>query len=439
MDHTGTAPVTGNALRDGVHPIRAGTRSLPVLVRRAAAIRAGARHVLVVFNGALTTRRDRQPPFFVGATLADDAGLPLIAFSDPTLERDDDILLAFYAGHADFPDLAQTIAAIIDDLAAAHGFRPILVGGSGGGYAALNIGRRMRSDPFILAWNPQTDIARYTRDAVSAYMAAAFPAQYDAATHDAAATSRIMDAVLGTSRLMPWDSPAQTLVLQNRSDWHAEHHAMPFLASFPSRQVAPGQFRGTANATALSLLDWGKGHVAPPRDLLMRALDLIVGGADAAAVQDGLGDGAVVPDRPFTGREVCRTPGPQRLLSEPVWLPAVLSAGRSYLFRYSLDLDGAAADAAAGGRSALVALMLGDDLGGRTVPGLVRSPLETIGHYRYIAATPAPQPQSFRFAVPTGASVLGLRVVPWECARRGGCNLRDVTITDLGPADGAHG
>ncbi|GHC36265.1 hypothetical protein GCM10007291_42150 [Gemmobacter nanjingensis] len=421
-------------IRDGVLQIRHGARSLPVMFRRAGQIRAGARHVLVVFNGALTTREGRQPPFFVGATLADDLGLPRIAFSDPTLELNEELLLSFYAGHAGFPDLAQTIAGIIDDLAATHGFRPILVGGSGGGYAALNIGRRMHSDPFILVWNPQTDIARYVPAAVAAYVATAFPAEYDADTHDAAATTRILDAALGTSRLMPWECQAQTLLLQNRSDWHTEHHALPFVTSFPHHQVAPGHFCGTENATAVSLLDWGQGHIAPPRDLLMQTLDLILTGASAEAVQEALASGAASA-RGFIGKQVCRLDGPEALQSAPIHLEAHLAPGRKYRFSYSLDLDGAAQVPEDLRRSALVSLMSGGDPA-VDIPGLMRSPIETIGFYRYIAATPKPCVQNFHFTLPAQAAFLTLRILPWDCANWGAV-LRDVTITDLGPDPGA--
>lgn len=100
--------------------------------------------VLVCFSGAIKTREGKTGPFFSGAGLHIRSGLPLISISDPTLALSDDLCLSWYMGDRDTVHLPQTIAAHLDGIAAHLGVQLVMAGGSGGGFAILNVQQHMR-------------------------------------------------------------------------------------------------------------------------------------------------------------------------------------------------------------------------------------------------------------------------------------------------------
>ncbi|MCC3294644.1 hypothetical protein LJ756_08400 [Arthrobacter sp. zg-Y411] len=116
--------------------------------------------VLVVgFHGALTRETTELPRFERMATLL-GSGHSLLFFSDPTLRLADNLQLAWYTGWSEL-DIRFILADWAVKAAEAVGAEHIIfTGGSGGGFAALQVSAFV-PDSLALAFNPQTIISKY--------------------------------------------------------------------------------------------------------------------------------------------------------------------------------------------------------------------------------------------------------------------------------------
>jgi len=106
--------------------------------------------VFVFFHGAVSSRADLTPPYFSGLGIQKQIGAgPLVAFSDPVVESSAGCALGWFAG-SESMDVAEDCATIVHRLVGSDPRRTWLVGGSGGGFAALNIGWRLGSEVSVL-------------------------------------------------------------------------------------------------------------------------------------------------------------------------------------------------------------------------------------------------------------------------------------------------
>lgn len=272
---------------DGIYQISLEDRCvLDVLVQNIGEI-SGSRSVLIGLNGAVTQRETKKGPFFSGTSITKEIGVPSISISDPTLDIDGKVGLAWYAGNETVPDLPARIAAIINGFAEKHEVRPILFGGSGAGFAALSISSYLNVFHTAVVWNPQTRIVKYFARFVERYVKSAFPKLWSkmytrsalprnnpepflASLLDRSGISHSLDAKHANQL-------GQVLFLQNRDDWHVGTHAEPFLQQFGIwRRKGPDSFMA-ANANFGAVFgDWGEGHAAPPRELIHKLLDFCV-------------------------------------------------------------------------------------------------------------------------------------------------------------------
>lgn len=264
---------------DGLQRIVRGASSLDLLVDGSARARRGS-PLLVCLNASIAGRDTKVAPFFSGLKLAAACGLPYLGFSDPAVARNGQLALGWYAGTDDQPELPQRIARVIDRIASGLGAgEAILVGGSGGGFAALSVQAHLETPFRLLVWNPQTSIAHYHAPAVHAYLRVAFPEV--AARHGLPAKwhrdvgveqlSKALDAT-GTvhdlvHRALPGRRPS--LYFQNRSDdLHVQRHL--------GRYLEPGalepllrQGRTTVDGMTYCVGDWGKGHLTLPQRMIV--------------------------------------------------------------------------------------------------------------------------------------------------------------------------
>ena len=264
----------------GLHRIAIGQDTLDVLVQPGESRPAGEPPILMVgFAGAVSDRPAKRPPFFEGSGMAASLGLPLLAFSDPTLGLDPALGLAWYAGSRSTPDVPDRIAELLDGIAASLGARLLLFGGSGGGYAVLSLLPRLKAAITALVWNPQTAISQYDPAAVADYLRVAAPeAHREQLAAPAAATEpeaeRLKRALAQAGlpdRVPPWrPRPGQHLLyLQSRSGSQAVRHAGPYLRELGLHRRSPCSFATPDGSLAAWFGDWGQGHhAAPPRELL---------------------------------------------------------------------------------------------------------------------------------------------------------------------------
>ena len=99
---------------------------------------------------------------------------PVLAFADPTLDLSGTLRLGWYLGTAEI-DLATVMADIVLGVMAGCDCEHVfLQGGSGGGFAAIATAIHVPGSVAI-AFNPQTDVRRYSPTFVKACLAAVFP------------------------------------------------------------------------------------------------------------------------------------------------------------------------------------------------------------------------------------------------------------------------
>ena len=127
-------------------------------------------YILIGFSGMLP-RSKNTPPFFSFRKVAKKIGVGLISISDPSLNLGDNISLSWYVGNYINGNIPKKIANLLDNIITKTKKKLILCGGSGGGYAALNIHAHMKNKNKVksFVWNPQTDITKYNDKVLQNY------------------------------------------------------------------------------------------------------------------------------------------------------------------------------------------------------------------------------------------------------------------------------
>lgn len=267
----------------------------------------GDRVILVGLAGAVSERNGKKAPFFSGSGIARDIRLPFVAVSDPTLALDPELPLAWYAGSAMAPDLPARIATVLDSIAKRYRARLILFGGSGGGFAGLQLAGLLQCSATIVVWNPQTAIADYVPAFVIQYITAAFPhlreevGKLEGLSGEGAAVR--LDEILGATSIMhsvrnvTVGSSVRVLYLQNQSDWHVKRHAWPFMKGRQWDRVGETAFLDQETQKIGVLFgNWGDGHAPLPRQELETILKAAVRPVTVTellqSLQSGLGEGA---------------------------------------------------------------------------------------------------------------------------------------------------
>lgn len=242
--------------------------------------------ITVMFHGDLSTRSAMIAPFFAGRGVqtAVNKG-PIICFSDPIVEMDSECTLAWFAGSAAL-DVPNIIAAVIDSLTLTDPRSVWLVGGSGGGFAALNIGHRTRRPVSVAVWNPQSAVARYIPERVLPYLRSAFPdlqttngerALEDTCKYISRAARRdfALEQIIEHGR-----APERILVLQNYNDWHIIPHTAPLIDALGLQQRHPGFFADASGTRVAWFTELGHGHAPPETDRLVKLLTALYSSPD---------------------------------------------------------------------------------------------------------------------------------------------------------------
>lgn|GEM_PF-1700511 len=232
---------------------------------------------LVGFSGAVTDRETKTPPFFAGQGISKTLNLPLLSFSDPTLNRSKDIGLAFYAGNDRVPNLPEVLADIINKISAHIGRHALLFGGSGGGFAALSTLRHCNTSFKALVWNPQTIVTGYYRRFVMTYFKTAFPDLYRrsgaARLKDPWELAKLIRNEGCRPTIMPWKPAGEVLYLQNgRDDFHLEKHLSPFLRTGDWTRLGRSCLTSSEQNVSVCVGNWGEGHAPPPRQMIIKCL-----------------------------------------------------------------------------------------------------------------------------------------------------------------------
>ncbi|WP_156963056.1 hypothetical protein [Halomonas alkaliantarctica] len=268
-------------INDGVYCLPSGETTLDILVDGLQT--ESHNHCLVFFSGALARRDDSYPPYFSGIKISKELGMPFISISDPTIDLDEEILLGWYAGNSNDSIIQEKVTMLLEHVAITSNFKFIIMGGSGGGFAALDLSRRLASKSITIVWNPQISIENYLLDHVIKYLEVAFPDTWlgidsNMSGGEAKAYIKsffeergITNTILGAS----FSAEVDVVYLQNKSDWHMKSHLRPFFNERSWSRVGVSSFF-SEDGVGLYIGDWAKGHAPPPRNLVKEIIGLVV-------------------------------------------------------------------------------------------------------------------------------------------------------------------
>lgn len=220
---------------------------------------ASSETTIFFFHGAI--ERHFTLPVLSGLGISGAIDANRVFVSDPSLVLDDDLMLAWYAGNSQQPDLQKVLTSILRKVVESLGSKKVVFfGGSGGGFASLYFASQFE-DSLALVFNPQTNIAKYSERAVRDFAVKSFGVEPDAMNPLAGLPSEVVTDVCD---IYTMPTPATVAYLQNQKDTaHVRTHLSPFIDSLNTE-------------TNLLLLKeaWRDGHSPPPRELLTQVLNL---------------------------------------------------------------------------------------------------------------------------------------------------------------------
>lgn len=207
---------------------------------------ARGRWLTVLFHGALDRAKFRLPVFQRWRYQLTLKAGPTLAFADPTLDLSGSMRLGWYLG-TETTDLAPRIADTVRHAAERLGVdRIALVGSSGGGFAALQVGAHL-PDAVVVAMSPQTDLREYS------------PRLVNAATGPAFGAACLSEEPLEPARVSAMERftalsvhPRIELVSNPGDKIHVKRHEAPLRAAY--EQAGHGDRIRTTN------IDLGPGH-----------------------------------------------------------------------------------------------------------------------------------------------------------------------------------
>lgn len=271
---------------DGVHTIGMGDGPHLDVLLLGSPLSGHHGAVPVFFSASVRSRHQKHPPFFSGISVVGRIRAPLIAISDPSTQLSESLGLAWYAGGGG-TDVQDAVHRLLSAVTAASGNHLWLVGGSGGGFAALEAGFALGESASVLVFNPQTNLLEFSAGSVKRYLGIAHgmgAEMLDRPDWKQRAGQRLTDAGLrwdlcdrGPERL-----PRQLIYLQNWNDWdHVDRHMAPFVRTHLSHQ-GPGTDSWSDDDHGVVQLDLGQGHAAPRPEAVQLLLRTALTGGHSA-------------------------------------------------------------------------------------------------------------------------------------------------------------
>lgn len=223
----------------------------------------------VMFHGAADRAKTKLPLFQrlrFQKTL--EAG-PTVCFSDPTLDLSSELRLGWYLG-TEKVALADEIATATEMLAKSLGCTDVVFqGGSGGGFAALQVGARY-SGSHVVAQNPQTDVREYLTTHARNALAAAY------GDPDVGEQSEFNDRIDVMHAFRTLNSNTSiTLVMNDGDVFHEKKHAVPL-------RKAVSELPGVSIDNVK--LDLGPGHKGLSNEQYVEVMKRVYAGIDAKRV-----------------------------------------------------------------------------------------------------------------------------------------------------------
>lgn len=209
--------------------------------------------VLVGFTGSVN-RKKTNPPYFSFRGISKNIEIGLISISDPTLALDPTIELSWYIGNNVNGNIAQKLAVFLDSFIERKKKKIILCGGSGGGFAALNIHSLMKNSDKAksFVWNPQTDITEYYSSILRKYYEVGFP---DKSANDTTDIRRILELNDHNYRLNEFNHTENLIYINGYDSNHLRKHIRRYILANNKNKV-------------VYIGNWGIGHAPPDKETI---------------------------------------------------------------------------------------------------------------------------------------------------------------------------
>ncbi|WP_271394351.1 hypothetical protein [Neomicrococcus lactis] len=262
-------------LEEGIHRITLPQGpSLDLIIEGSQKLTSWKR-IPVFFNGAVPQRSAKKGPFFSGRGLARGGDYGYVSICDPTTSLDGQLGLAWYAGN-EYTNLERHIVRCLRVIERLFKKPLLLIGGSGGGFAAIHYASELDSSSIALAWNPQSDILEYNEDAVKSYLRSAFPSLAGSFVDNEYWQDRAREML--TSKAVPHEllshtaGPENMILFQNSNDWHVSVHCAPLIRAWKLRELENG-LHGDGQGRFVVIAKFGEGHASLPAVTLQAAIE----------------------------------------------------------------------------------------------------------------------------------------------------------------------
>lgn len=234
-----------------IHTVDYGDLVLPVYVH------GSGRNVVALFHGAVDRTKMRLPIFSMLRTLKEIDDCTLLLFSDPTLDLNAGMRLAWYLG-TDRVNLHREMARLVElQSKRVNSNRVVLAGYSGGGYAALQTSSYLPGSSVVVG-SPQIILDNYNPGVVkSAYEVAM------GATAQSGAWKRRTNVIAAFEFI---DFARDVYYIQNTGDGsHMSRHYGPFADAFKKSE--------NAERLRVFLTNQGAGHRAPKPEVFREYIE----------------------------------------------------------------------------------------------------------------------------------------------------------------------
>ncbi|MCB4321047.1 hypothetical protein KOE80_02360 [Alcaligenes sp. 13f] len=262
---------------DGLYSINIGHENLPLdlLINNFPQENANQlQEIIVAFAGAIPNRVNKTGPFFGFAGVCQQLrkDVPFIAISDPSLYLDKNLNLAWYAGNQFIPDLIEKIAYLLQGIVQRYKCRLILLGASGGGFAALRTLEVIDcSNVSVFTWNPQIKLSKYELWAVRRYISTCFKVESSKIKNEKDIEETLKSLkIKNETRLVPKKGKITYFINDDDSSHIFEHMNHYFLNSDIER-INSNNF--LTNNCLIHIGSFGKGHAGPTKPVVLETIN----------------------------------------------------------------------------------------------------------------------------------------------------------------------
>ncbi|MGR2671851.1 hypothetical protein ACUXVT_11335 [Acinetobacter soli] len=245
-------------LLNGIHEVGDSNSPYHILVNN---INSESNYILVGFHGLLDRKKIILPAFFFRG-VSNKVGISLISFSDPSLNFSENLSLSWYLGNDKNGNITEKIANLLDMIITKTGKKLILAGGSGGGFAALNIHNHMKlgDNAVTFVWNPQTNIIKYNLPIIKKYFKICVE---DKENIDLKYIEEELIKKNIPYKLKVRNDLQQLIFINGYDHAHLRKHVRPYIINQEKSK------------NKVYIGDWGYGHIQPDQNTIVNVIKSI--------------------------------------------------------------------------------------------------------------------------------------------------------------------